>query len=119
MYERTGDRWAYRGEILRHLATPAIEGSQTLALAGSCDTTRTIRITEEKRERTYLDSIALTIDGMTIRPDTCATPSALCADDGTYFELSTGDSLELTFTLPAPSCSAGAVVANGYYTPLR
>lgn len=118
VYERVGDRWAYRGEILRNLATRAVEGTQTLALRGECSATRTVRITEEKRERTYLDSIALSIDGETILPDACTTPSAMCTDDGRYLELALGDAIELTFTLPAATCSSGELVANGYYTPL-
>lgn len=119
VYERVGDTWAYRGEILRNLATRAIEGTQALALVGGCTATRTVRVTEEKRERTYLDSVVLSIDGRTIRPDACSTVSAMCADDGIYLELGEGDAIELTFTLPTPSCSAGELVANGYYTPLR
>src|SRR5678809_738986 len=78
VYERAGDAWAYRGEILRNLASPAWEATQTLALAEAttCAATRTIRITEEKAERTYLDSVALAIDGAVIGPDACG---ALCA----------------------------------------
>ena len=32
-----------------------------------------------------------------------------------YLELSAGDSIVLTFTLPASSCAAGELIANGYY----
>lgn len=116
VYERAGDAWAYRGEILRNLASPAWEATQTLALGepATCGATRTIRIAEEKAERTYLDSVALAIDGAVITPDACGA-GAVCADDGRYAELATGDSIELTFTLPAPSCARGEVIANGYY----
>ena len=118
---QTPGGWSYRGEILRNLATPGAEATATLELGpSSCAATRRIRITEEKRERTYLDSVALAIDGATLRPDACAADAAaaMCADDGRYLELATGDAIELVFTLPSPSCSPGALVANGYYVPL-
>lgn len=116
VYERTGDAWAYRGELLRNLASPAWEATQTLALGddAACSAARTIRIAEEKAERTYLDSVALAIDGAVVRPDACGD-GAVCADDGRYAELATGESIELTFTLPAPSCARGELIANGYY----
>ena len=119
VYERAGNTWAYRGEILRNLAAPEWATSQRLALGGtSCSATRTIRITEEKAERTYLDAVALAIDGAVVPPDACGD-GAVCAPDGRYVELGEGDAIELTFTLSASSCAPGALVATGDYLRTR
>lgn len=131
VYTQTEDgAWSYRGEILRHLNSPEREGSQTLMVAipeRECTEGRVrVRITEEKRETTFLDTATLQVGDSYIVPNRCLGgregPFQVCEDDGVYLQLERGDALEFVFDLPLESravCSeqGGIVHADGYYVP--
>ncbi|MCA9611558.1 MAG: hypothetical protein KC586_02250 [Myxococcales bacterium] len=106
------------GEILRHVR----ERPETRALAlesrgASGRRVLQVRIAEEKPETTFVDSVALVVDGGRIPPDTCEStePPAYCEADGRYFELREGEALNLVFGVP-PGGPA-ALEVHGYYRP--
>src|SRR5262249_20835381 len=96
-----------QGEILRNLSHPSLESAQGLTLRSSvpCGQPLRVRVAEEKRETTYLDSIAVSVGGHTVAPTTCSSAPAppYCSDDGEYFVLAPGDMLDLEFVLPLGS----------------
>jgi hypothetical protein len=120
LYVFDGEDFERRTEILRDLRGPENEQTETTALGPitAVDGFITIRIAEEKEEITYLDSLALLIDGETIYAE--AQPIVL-TDDGDYLTLSQGESVELRFPVPASFADGDgvSVVANGYYVPLE
>lgn len=106
-----------RGEILRYLDRPALEGTQRLALETTCTGPIEVRLAEEKPEVTFLDAIFLEVDGVRHSPRECEG-TAHCEDDGRYTRLSRGESLELTFDIEARNCRRVELVADGFYMPL-
>ncbi|MDX2093754.1 MAG: YARHG domain-containing protein [Kofleriaceae bacterium] len=106
-----------QGEIIRNLVSRDSERTQPLAVQlPRCSGQVTFRITEEKREVTRLDALALVVDGETILPDACG---ALCGNDGVARVLTQGDAFDVTFTLPAGArCERVTLLANGYYDRL-
>ncbi len=93
------------GEILRWIRNePATQGLALPILHGD---TAIIRLSEEKPETTYLDSVWLELDGERVDPDVSL------AMDGRYEVLRNGESLELQFPL-RPHTQA-RLVAVGYY----
>lgn len=120
VYVENNSQWVKQGEILRNLKIPALEDTQKLALpaAPSCNTELRVRISEEKSEQTYLDSVYLRVGDSKILPLQCdiANPPAYCLEDQRYHLLSQGDSTDLRFAIPpALACEAPEIVANGYY----
>ncbi|KAB2890487.1 MAG: YARHG domain-containing protein [Kofleriaceae bacterium] len=113
----------YEGEILRDLVRAGREATQHLRLdaAGACHGEVRVQLVEAKDEITYLDDVALVVDGVAIAPRACAngaTP-AYCANDGRYLTLHRGDSLPLVFDVPAgAACATPELRADGYYVPL-
>ncbi len=101
------------GEILRNVRGAAASTLQSLAMPGGVST---IRISEEKREVTYLDEIYLELDGVRTSPRSCdvAMPPAYCVADGEPFVMHQGDTLELEF---AGHAQAAELFARGYYIP--
>ena len=74
---------------------------------------------ERKPETTYLDSIALEVDGVVLAPAACPG-AAYCADDGNYHLLERDRSIDVPFDLtPGADCRTARVIANGYYVPYR
>ncbi|MEZ4252293.1 MAG: hypothetical protein R3B99_29115, partial [Polyangiales bacterium] len=76
-----------------------------------------VRLSEEKPETTYLDAVALVVDGVHVVPRACesAAPPAYCIADGTYFVLREGERLDLDFD--APPGGPATLEAHGYYRP--
>jgi len=118
--------WEYRGEILRELHSTGLEGTQTLAIPVSptlCEETLfRVRMTEEKREITYLDEVQLIAGDDTLSPTRCSSENKpeYCERDGVHFELHQGDVLELRFELTPSArdaCIRGAtqLSAHGFY----
>lgn len=118
--------WSYRGEILRNLRRASLEETQTLDVSipqSLCDApTFKVRLTEEKQEVTYLDSVALLAGGQRVLPMACTANQDYCRDDGSYYMLKEGDVLDVEFDW-TPSvkeaCRRGdfRLEANGYYIP--
>ena len=126
-------QWRYRGEILRHLNRPELEGEQTLHVGdrSQCESEAfEVRLTEEKPEVTHLDAVSLRLGDRELLPQVClparenaATPRpSFCEGDERYHVLQRGDQLELSFALDErtrEACRRGEVelVAEGYYVP--
>jgi hypothetical protein len=121
--EQPGGALDYQGEILRFLGRPTFESAQELPLAGATCAAGTVRVqlVEAKDEITYLDDVALIVDGIALAPRACtaAAPPAYCGDDGRRFTLARGDSLALAFDVPAGSaCRRLALRADGHYATI-
>ena len=107
----------YQGEILRNLARPGLERWQGLAVTLPCAATATFRVAEELPEVTELDALELIVDGERIAPLACEGP--ICGNDGVAQTLGRGESLEVTFALPASArCRRATLRANGHYVPV-
>ncbi len=124
----TSGAWIYQGEILRNLRSAELEESQTLAVQVTPEECEQrvvqVRMTEEKREVTHLDSVALQVGDFMLRPMQCKSGqyAAMCEDDGSYFKMNQGDELMMSFELPVGAvnaCKERHVMlhANGYYLP--
>ena len=120
--------WSYQGEILRNLRSAELEESQTLAVQVTPEECEQrvvqVRMTEEKREVTHLDSVALQVGDFMLRPMQCKSGqyAAMCEDDGSYFKMNQGDELMMSFELPVGAVNACkerhvTLHANGYYLP--
>lgn len=122
VYRLEGDRALRMGEILRDLRGADAYARQTLALGG-VDASRVlrVRVSEEKPETTFLDSISLEVEGEEILPVACASVAprpAYCEADHVMHVLEVGQALDLTFEIPRVSGRARAnLVASGYYVP--
>ncbi len=129
VYTRDGSKaWSYQGEILRNLRRAELEESQTLAVKVTPEECEEgvvqIRMTEEKREVTHLDQVALQVGDFMLRPMQCKSGqyAAMCEDDGSYFKMNQGDELMMSFELPKGAVNACkerhvTLHANGYYLP--
>ena len=107
---------ALQGEIIRNFDEPAREATQHLAVTAPCGGSGrvTYRIAEEKRETSQLDEVVLVIGDEVILPDV----DALRANDGRYATLARGESLAVTFDIPAGlPCGGARLRANGHYVP--
>ena len=122
--ERAG--WRRRGEILRNLNEPARAGVQSLDLtlparfvqSGPGGAQVTVELREEKQETTYLDAIALEVDGLRYPPRDCAADLPHCHADGVHHLLRPGERLRLQFDLAATRPGAAVRLwARGYYVP--
>lgn len=116
--ERSG-ALSYQGEILRNLVKPAWEATQHLALDATCGGEVRVQLVEAKDEITYLDDVALVVDGVAVAPRACgdAAAPAYCGDDGRYTTLVRGQTLALVFDVDGV-CAAPQLRADGYYVPL-
>lgn len=120
--EGPGGALSYQGEILRYLGRPSFERTEELrldALPACAGGEVRIQLVEAKDEITYLDDVALVIDGTAIAPRACAEDGAApayCAEDGRHLTLSRGQTLSLVFDIPSSArCTAPALRANGHY----
>jgi hypothetical protein len=113
-----GGPFVEHGTILTNLHAATLEATQSLALAGPAACHRVVvRVTEREPETTYLDAIAIAIDGTRVVPASCPG-AAYCSDDGVYHRLERGERIDVELALPpGTDCSALRVLADGYYVP--
>ena len=114
---------SYEGEILRNLVQPAHEATQHLRLDAlpTCSGEVRVQLVEAKDERTFLDDVALVLDGTAVAPRACreAESPAYCGDDGRFATLSRGQTLALVFDVPPGlACARPVLRADGYYVPV-
>lgn len=122
VYRIDGERLRYEGELIRNLARPGAEMTRRLRVSEPpCAGTVRYRIREDKRETTWLDQVALDVDGAVLHPIECAgREGAICANDGVRRRLDRGDWIDVSFAIPAGArCRRVAVVGNGHYLPAR
>ncbi|MCP3973468.1 MAG: hypothetical protein GY720_03130, partial [bacterium] len=105
------------GEILRNVRGRDAYTTQGLELPTQHGLLH-IQLREEKEEVTYLDAIALLVDGEKILPRACGDGSDLghCSIDGISLRLDEGDVLDLWFEVP-PGATSLELNATGYYVP--
>lgn len=121
--EHANGALSYEGEILRNVVGARRETTQHLTLAAlpACSGEVKVQLVEAKDEITYLDDVALMIDGTAIAPRACsaAAAPAYCGNDGRYATLHRGQTLALSFDVPegAP-CARPQLRADGYYVPV-
>lgn len=119
VYVKEEDHFVRRGEILRNLSSPALNGHQTLPLDLS-ETPRVggfvhIQLREEKAETTYLDSIWLQADGVDYLPAACDR-HAYCTTNDVFHRVAEGERLDLYFAVP-PTVARARLEAVGHYVP--
>ena len=124
LYISNGQTFERRTEILRNLRGSAQERPETTPLGPvmTVDGSIIIKVTEEKDEVTYIDSLYLLIDGATIPAQAePAVAARIAADDGNYLVLRRGQSYEFRFAVPASwhDRPPASVVVTGYYTAPR
>lgn len=115
VFQFAGGVGAMRGESLRNLVGADAEATDELALAPAADGVVTVQLAEVKPETTYLDRIALRVDGGLIAPRECAGGGPACADDGVFDTFSIG--ARRTFTFDVPPGAEVTLVTTGYYLP--
>jgi hypothetical protein len=113
VYEVRDGEPHFVGEILRNVRYEPAQQSLWLGPGAATE----IRLTEEKREITFLDEIYLDVDGVAVKPAACIADPKLdyCAADGVYHVLKQGDALPLSF---AAKPGKRKLVARGFYNPL-
>ena len=101
------------GEIIRNLNSKEKEGTDVLMLPVL---TNKIQIRELKDEVSYIDGVSLVVSrlggGRTILR---AKLDELKSDDGRYYVLRNGDSIEVTFPKLPKDAVMASVLATGYY----
>lgn len=119
-----GGTLAFRGEILRNLNRPELEGRQSLPLGSAAQLVArglvTVELAEEKAETTFLDEVHLQVGDARVAPRECAGAAApaFCAADGAYQVLRQGERLRLTFAVDgAGGADPVRLVADGFYLP--
>jgi len=126
VYVGHGDEAVFVGEILRNLNRSSLKGWQSLELpldavrTHSTKGTLLVELREEKDEVTYLDSVHLVVDGLTIPPSECSNrEAAFCQTDGVPTVMRRGETLRLRFPVGQIAADAHVLLrANGYYVPL-
>lgn len=105
------------GEILRNIRGRDAYTTQSLELPTQHGLLH-VQLREEKEEVTYLDAIALLVDGEKILPLACGDGGDLshCGIDGISLRLEEGDVLDLWFEVPSTATSL-ELSATGYYVP--
>lgn len=108
-----------QGEILRNLRGAAARRPQTLTLRPAPSGRLRLRIAEEKLEVTRVDAVALHVDGEQLPPVECESlpQPPYCEADGRDTVLRTGDTLDLTFDVPADATSISAWALGHYAVP--
>jgi len=104
------------GEVLRNQRRPELEAADRLPLGQVTAGRLVVRLLELKPETTFLDRIAVEVDGEPVHPVQCsAQEPAFCEDDGIYTRIDADRDLTLEFVLPQGG--RGVLVADGYYAP--
>lgn len=125
VYVKRGVQYEWVGEILRD-----VRGKKAYTLQGLVMPTfayeagtLALRITEEKRERTFLDELFVVADGRRIEATQCdaqaassSTRPAWCDADQTAHIMEEGDRFEVSFEVG--DAKEVELYARGYYIPL-
>lgn len=125
LYVREATGFVHKGELLRELRAPELAAAQALSFARPqrfrVDERGLIafEVRELEPETSYIDALALELDGRRILPLACAAGQpAYCREDGLPTILRQGDSLTLEFEVGELSVSSRvALWAVGYYEP--
>jgi hypothetical protein len=116
VYLKSGNEFLYKGEIIRNLIGKNSETLQRLDLGYSKNEKIIIRIKEEKKEVSYLNFIAIEINGKVIFPSKNSKNTNLISDDNKYIKLKQGEYIDLEFTVKCNSKIK--LIGKGYYVPL-
>jgi len=105
VYVQTQTGWRFAGDILQNALAPRID---TLEL-GSASGALTIELRDVKGEKTFLDSIELDLDGVTVQPVECGRA---CRRDERFEVI--GDARMFRFTWREPSARRVTLRVSGY-----
>lgn len=117
VYLKVGHDFIYKGEIIRNLIGKNSENLQKLELGHSKDEKIIVRITEEKKETSYLNFIALECNGEIITPIKNSKNLNVLIDDDKYLILKKGEYVDFEFKIPKNS--KNYLVGKGYYIPIQ
>lgn len=120
VYVKNKTTFIKQGEILRFLNAKNTEDWQFLELKDFEleKDVLTIKLTEEKDEVTFLNSIKLKIGKTEVFPmDSIDFNKSFLKDDKEYFQLNKNDFLILKFKLPKNKQGKILLFAKGYYVP--
>lgn len=116
--------FAHKGEILRDLRRPELAAAQRLAFTRPQRFRAergviTVEIREQEPETSFIDALALELDGRRILPIVCrAGEAAICSEDGRPAILRQGEVLSLEFEVGELTADSKlALWAVGYYVP--
>ena len=119
LYVWDGANFVKETEVIKDVVGKTAEQTSFTNLKPTCLVNRQvkIRIQEEKDEISYLNRIALKVGEQVYFPDNLL--EALSEKDDRYHTLKKGDSIELSFTLPAnlPKNAPITLETTGYYEP--
>lgn len=116
VYLKCENEFLYKGEIIRNLIGKNSESLQSLDLGYSKNEKIIIRIKEEKKEVSYLNFIAIEIDGKVILPLKNSKNTNLLFDDNKYIKLKKGDYIDIEFK--GSKNSKINLIGKGYYIPI-
>jgi hypothetical protein len=125
LYVYDGCAFVRRTEILRSLRGKQNEQTEVspIGVVPVVDGAITLKITEEKREITFIDEVTLIVDGVEIRAEAEPVFAAkVSASDQDYLILASGQSYAFRFRLPAAFASLDqadvSIAVTGFYVPL-
>lgn len=120
LYVYEGNCFVKKTEILKDVVGTENKTTTRFEIAHSAikDGILKIKVQEEKDEITHIDQLHLRINGKTYLPQEQGS-QALAQNDGQYKKLKKGDSMELTFKVPALLKASDKVIleSTGFYIP--
>ncbi len=115
VYVKNGNRFIYKGEIIRNLIGKKSEETQKLNIGISKSEELIVRIKEEKKEVSYINYLALECNNKIIKPIKTKNNTELLLDDNKYLTLKKGSQIDLVFKVPKKSIIT--LIGKGYYIP--
>ncbi len=118
VYSWIGGEYVYQGEIIRNLNDKSKESTQLLPInIFQQDGMIKLLIKEEKHETSYINYLALDINGEIVEP--MDGPEEILKIDSKYFNMEFGESLELVFDLNSRGgvLEKAKIISHGYYIP--
>jgi hypothetical protein len=118
VYLKSGEKFIYKGEIIRNLIGKESESMQKLEIGTLDKGIVTIRIKEEKNEISYINSIYFEINNKLYLPKTIKSKASLLQkNDDKYLVLKKGEFIDLVYDLDLKSNIK--IISKGYYIPIK
>lgn len=116
VYLKSGEKFIYKGEIIRNLIGKESESIQKLEIGTLDKGIVTLRIREEKNEISYINSIYFEINNKLYLPKTKKSNATLLQkNDDKYLVLKKGEFIDLVYDLKIKSKIK--IISKGYYVP--
>jgi hypothetical protein len=117
VYVLNNNSFVYQGEILRYLNADFTESWQRLPLTAHNTDTLRVKISEEKDETTYINTLYLTVGDKIIKPTITKETHMTNFDNDEYLRLKKGQSIEFTFNVKNLDLKNVYLNMKGYYIP--